>query len=571
MNRFSELIKSKVITRNIQPKPDSIVEGIITNRIHKKNGDEYFLVNVGLKSDGIVPIKDFGDNVPKINDKVKLIVEKQDNIRNEFDGKILLSHSRLKKKELQEYLKNIYEKSKTLEVTVEMELENGYKVHVIEDIFGFLPQEDCVKQENNQETQVKFSKGDVIPEAYISRFSKSHSNRIQLSLRKLRNVFVNDVVNCTIKEINENFISVYIQNCNIKEGIIHVSDLDYVTLNSVQSKSLEELQSQTIKAKIIRIDDHNNGFLSIKKLMHEQWEKSAYAIDQEVECSVVQINEVGIIVLLPDGLEGFIHSFEVTWNTNNLNLQEMFKVGQKIKAKIVAMDRQKKQLKLSIKQLQENISQNPFNQFIKNHKVGDIIPEALVLSNSKNYDHLTFAFLFVQLCPGVDGRLTPRDMDWNEQRGKDAFNTLQPGQKIKVQITNIDESNQRVSVSVKSMNADNFDNTLKNIQTGHIYDCEVIQTGYDGLKVNVLITPKEEKQEVIEGVILKNDISRDKTVTYRSFSKGDVVKAKFIRIDKESRALILSIKAMENDIQKNAIKTYCGDEHQGNSLLDFLE
>jgi len=554
MNKLADLIKNKFIKSN---SDDSIVDGVITNRIKNKNGEEYFLVNAGLKSDCIIAVKDFDvNNVPKINDKMKFLI-----INHNQDGKIILSHSKLQKKELEKKIKSIYEKNEMIDVVVEIVLDNGYKVKIQDEVSGFLPMEDCVEDGKTESTVFKV--GDVVKNVYISRFTKLNA-KIQLSLRKTKNLFINDVVECIVKEKTDEILFVYIQNSNVKNAMIHMSDIDHSTMQLLNDT--ENLNTLTFKAKVIKIDDNGNTLLSVKKLVYEQWDKTNCTVGDEVECKVIQINDAGLTVVLNDGLEGFIHNFETSWNTNNININEQFKVDQMIKAKILILDKYKKQLKLSVKQLAENCANNPFNQFVKIHKVGDIIEKALVLNTNKSADNM-FAFLFVQLIPGVDGRLTPKDMDWNEQRGRELFATLKPGTHVKVQITAIDESTQRVSVSVKSMIPDTFNDALKNMKIGQVYECEVTQSSYDGVRVIIMYDNEGKPMEKMEGCVFKNDLTKDPTkTTWKNFRKGDMIKAKFIKVDR-SKTLILSIKAMENDIQKEEMDQYKKSTHKHDSNI----
>lgn len=559
---FSDLLKNKVFNKQINSniKPDTIVEGLITNRITKRNGEEYFLINAGLKSDGIVAVKDFytsndNDNtviLPKIGDKIKLIIIKQSE-----DGTVIFSYSKLKRKALIEKIKSLYEKSQPTEIKVEIELNNGYKVHIMEDVFGFLPNEDCLTDSSGN--LIKYQRGDIIPEAYISRFIKSNISKIQVSLTKIKNVLIGDIVECVVKEVIGDVVFVFVQNCNIKEGILHKSDIDFQHQYLLQTKS-----ENSFKAKIVSIDDNQNKLiLSIKKIIHDKWNEVSFNIGEEAECEIAQINEVGLVVVLNNGIEGFIHIYEVDWNVNDINLSTQFHIRQKIKASIILLDKQKKQIKLSIKQLTENLDKNPFNHFIKTYKPGDIVKDAIVLKN--NDAHGALSFRFVQLMPGVDGRLTIRDMHWNETKAQEMFSNLKTDQKIDVIITKLDPAAKRVYISVKEMTVDSFDENIKKLQMGVIYNCEVTESNFSGLKV-ILID-----NGGCEGFIKKTELDINTSVTWRQFNSFDkqVIQAKLI--GKEGRSLLLSIKAKQRDEQIANMTAYCPEEKRpDNNILDLF-
>ena len=153
--------------------------------------------------------------LPKIGDKIKLIIVKQDH-----NGKFILSFNRLKRKELLDKIKNIYDKNETIDVKISMELQDGYKVHIDGNIYGFLPFEDCLTDESGN--VIKYKKDEEVKCVYISRFNKSHFNKIHVSLKPIEHVNIGDVVDCFVKEVMGDTVFLYIQNSNIKEGIFFI-------------------------------------------------------------------------------------------------------------------------------------------------------------------------------------------------------------------------------------------------------------------------------------------------------------------------------------------------------------
>lgn len=548
---FLDILNAEKFKKNIgnTSKPDSIVEGVITKKFKHKNGDEYFLVNAGLKSDGIVSVKDFHGDTPAIGEKIKLLV-----VKAESDGKILLSYSKLKRRELADKLKEIYEKSQPISVKVEIVLENGYKVHILDDVYGFLPSEDCDSE--------KFQQGDTIQNAYISKFVKHNINKINVSLKNVRNVSRDDIIECEIKEIIGDTAFVYIKNCNIKEGLIHKTDMDFkhqiLFDNETPTKTPD---NKSFKAKIVNIDENNFAILSVQKLISDYLSQSKYKVGDEVECKIVYISEVGLMVTIDEYIEGFIHIYEVAWNSYNLNLKEIYTIGQTIKAKIIVLDKQKKQIKLSIKQLEENVEQNPFNKFMKTYNVNDIVEEAVVLKTPPGNGFVSYRFL--QLFPGVDGRLTVREMDWDEEKGKSLFDRLEEGQKIKVQITSIDPATKRVNVSLKSMTPDRFDEASKKFSIGRSYECEVLECSPEGLRVKIGDTD-------FEGRIPTRELDINMSnCHWRNFQNVKSVNAKLI--GKDGRLFFLSIKAKQRDETTSDMKKHCSETRKSTTFSDLFE
>jgi small subunit ribosomal protein S1 len=324
-----------------------------------------------------------------------------------------------------------------------------------------------------------------------------------------------------------------------------------------------------LKAKVVKIEP-NRVFLSVKALDMDFWNDvdKKYKSGDIVDGTVNAIKDSGIIVGFDGVLEGFAHISEIFWNTHHVNLSSKFKEGQKVKCVILDIEPERKRIKLGMKQLEED----PFENFIKKYKSGQDV-ESIVLNKPTDYHTFLFVRLVLDGLDGVeiDGMLHESEMDWNINKSRDMFNSLEVGKKILVRIANINHKSRRVSVSIKTMNPDMFESSLGKVTVGKVYSCEIKNIDYMGLWVKLLKDGSNEAIADCDGFIGKNELSRDKSITWKKFSIGMVIEAKLLKINHDSRCLMLSIKAMENDLHKNAIKNYGNDESTKQSFADILQ
>ncbi|MFN9113775.1 MAG: S1 RNA-binding domain-containing protein [Bacteroidota bacterium] len=512
MSSFADLMKNNSIN-NI--KNNEIVEGKIIGKVEIK-GQSYHLVDAGLKSEGIVSTSEVIDR--DLNEKMKFF------LIGEKENYYLLSYEKAKKEIHLREIKQFYKKKEQVEVKIVSQSNEGYKVLIFDEIPGILLSQETFEIGSKQK-------------AFINRIFNNGS--VHLSMVKGKNntdLQEGSIVQGTVISFNDYFVFVALKD-NDTEAIIHFNDLSWEKIN-FPSDVIS--QGQTLQLKVLKIQN-KCIYLSLKQTKPNPWQKvkEKFIVNNVYEGKIKEINDYELIVDLEDGLTGSIHVSEISWSfKKGSSLVEEFKIGEKIKFYVIEIDAIKRRIRLSIKQLLPN----PFFKFAEDHKEGDII-EGVVLN-----DHVTFgSFVFIGLSGGVDGMLHKSELDWDPEEGLAKFTDLEKGKKIKVKIVSIDKEKMRVSVSVKRLVSDIFEEAIKKTQIGKNYECEVVAIFPDGLKVKF--------EDNFDGFIRRSDLSNERSVRINNFSIGSKIKAKLISVHNQKRVFLLSIKAQQIDENKNVIKS----------------
>jgi small subunit ribosomal protein S1 len=515
MSSFADLMKQQKgqIKKNHN---GSLVDGKVTGSINLK-GIQYFVVDAGLKYEGIVAASEIAHFDHSKEIQFMIIGEKEHHI--------LLSYDKARRELNLKHIRKFYDNKDSVNIKIVAQTNDGYKVVIFNETPGVL----LTKEAFEVGTEIK---------AYVVRIFSNGNINLALEPSNTVKMKEGDIVNGHIISFNDYFVFVEVENTDM-EGIVHFQDLSWEKIN-FPGEIIQ--QGQHLKLKILKIQNNRCMYLGLKQMQHNPWNdlKGKLEIGQICEGTVKNINDYELIINLGHGLTGAVHVSEASWGfKKGSSLAEDFAIDQHIKCKVIDIDSNKRKIKLSIKQLLPN----PFFEFCKIYQAGDTV-EGTILHDSTAYG----SFIFVELIPGVDGMLHQSEMDWHLDDGIAKFNGLDKGEKIKVQITNIDQEKMRVSVSVKRLNPDFFELNSKSAQIGKIYDVEVISVGSDGLDVKIKDFP------LCNAFIKKNELSYDKNIRIGSFSVGGHLKAKLTAIHNLKRSFLLSVKAMQQDENRDAIK-----------------
>ncbi len=294
-----------------------------------------------------------------------------------------------------------------------------------------------------------------------------------------------------------------------------------------------------INVKILKYDrERNRVSLGLKQLGEDPWVaiKARYPEKTRVKATVTNLTDYGCFAELEEGVEGLVHVSEMDWTNKNVHPSKIVQLGDVVEVMILDIDEDRRRISLGIKQC----FQNPWDGFAESFKKGDKI--------SGSIKSITDFGIFIGLDGNIDGLVHLSDISW-EETGEDAVRAYKKGDEIETVILSIDPERERISLGIKQLSDDPFASYVGEFEKGAIVKGQV--TEVDAKSATITL------KEGVEGVLRASEISRDKVEDARNVLKvGDEVEAKVISVDRKSRVLGLSVKAMEIDDEKSAIQDH---------------
>jgi small subunit ribosomal protein S1 len=527
-----------------QVKKGTVVKGRVVNII----GDDV-VVDVGLKNESYISLAEFklviDSEIPTIGTLVDVYVEKI----QDYKGRTILSRKKAIAEESWHLLEKAHEEGKQVDGVIFGSVKGGYTVD-LSGVVAFLPGSQVdIKQVSIEPLMgivqpfviLKMDKklGNII----VSRRAILEESRVGVREEMLLGITEGMLMEGIVKNITD--YGAFVDLGSI-DGLLHVTDISWSRINH-PSEILS--LGQKIKVKVIKFNPETKRIsLGMKQLDDSQWKKvnTEYVVGQKLKGKISNITDYGAFIELNHGVEGLVHSSEISWTKINQHPKKLLNIGQEVDFTILEIDTEKHRISLSIKQSAEN----PWDEFSKNNSIGDII-EAPVRAIAE-YG------LFVEVNNDIDGFIHTSDISWDGS-GTSVF---KKGDKIKAKILEIDKEKSRVNLGIKQLAEDPYDSVFTNMTKGGVITCVVSETKSDGITVLV--------GEKIKSFIAKVDLAADKgDQRPERFAQGDKVDAKIIFLDKNSRKFGLSIKALEVADREKAIKKY-GSQDSGASLGDIL-
>ena len=338
------------------------------------------------------------------------------------------------------------------------------------------------------------------------------------------------------------------------DGLLHITDISW---KKIRHPSERLTIAEKIQVKIISIDnDKNRVSLGLKQLEDDPWNDliKNYEIGMKAACTISNITDYGLFMEIDDGIEGLVHVSEIDWTNNNPNPHKIANVGDQVEVMILGIDKEKRRVSLGIKQCLDN----PWMSFAESHSENESIKGKI--------KSITDFGIFVELDGGIDGLVHISDVSWESDENID-LSAYKKSDEIETVILSIDSNKQRISLGIKQIDNDPFQDYLsknpKNTTVKGIIS-EVDER-------NALVSLAEK----VNGLLNISEVSRDKVVDMRSsFRPKDEIEAKIVGYDKKNRTIKLSIKAKEETEEKEALETYKQDEKENiskTSLGDLLK
>jgi len=529
------------------------IEGSVVSGTVLSIEKDMILIDIGLKSEGRVPIREFGNNEDEINLKAGDTVEVYIERLEDSNGQAILSREKARREESWVNLEKALEKQQRVNGVIFGKVKGGFTVD-LEGATAFLPgsQVDIrpikdlgVLMGTPQPFQIlkmDRRRGNIV----VSRRAVLEDSRAEARTELVANLEEGQVLQGVIKNITD--YGAFVDLGGV-DGFLHVTDISWKRINHPS----EALQiGESVQVKVIKFNDETQRIsLGIKQLTEDPWLKvfERFPIGSKMTGIVTNITDYGSFVELEDGIEGLVHVSEMSWTKKNVHPGKIVSTSEKIEVMVLEIDVQKRRISLGIKQCVDN----PWEKYKSENKIGDIIEGEI--------RNITEFGLFVALSEDIDGLVHLSDISW-DGNGDELIKNYAKGSDVKAKILDIDIEKERISLGIKQLTEDVTSTELGNLKKGSIVTCTVSSISERGLDVNV--------GDNISGFIKKNDLSRERSdQKTERFGVGDKIDAMVTNIDKKLRKITLSIKAKEIEEEKKVMEEY-GSSDSGASLGDIL-
>jgi small subunit ribosomal protein S1 len=543
---FAELLNQSF--QEMTSLEGSVVTGTVLS-IEK----DMILIDVGLKSEGRVPLREFGNNEDelkiKVGDQVEVFIERLE----DANGQAILSREKARREESWVNLEKALEKQQRVNGVIFGKVKGGFTVD-LEGATAFLPgsQVDIrpikdlgVLMGTPQPFQIlkmDRRRGNIV----VSRRAVLEDSRAEARTELVANLEEGQVLQGVIKNITD--YGAFVDLGGV-DGLLHVTDISWKRINHPS----EALQiGESVQVKVIKFNEETQRIsLGIKQLTEDPWLKvfERFPVGSKMTGIVTNITDYGSFVELEDGIEGLVNVTEMSWTKKNVHPGKIVSTSEKVEVMVLEIDVQKRRISLGIKQCIDN----PWEKYKSENKIG-----ANIEGEIRN---ITEFGLFVGLSEDIDGLVHLSDISW-DGNGDEIIKDFSKGTSVKAKILDIDVEKERVSLGIKQLTEDVTSTELGNLSKGSIVTCTVSSISENGLDVSV--------GDNINGFIKRNDLARERTdQKTERFGVGDKIDAMITNIDKKLRKITLSIKDKEIEEEKKVMEEY-GSSDSGASLGDIL-
>ncbi|KJT23081.1 30S ribosomal protein S1 [Salmonella enterica] len=529
---FAQLFEESL--KEIETRPGSIVRGVVV-AIDK----DVVLVDAGLKSESAIPAEQFknaqGELEIQVGDEVDVAL---DAVEDGF-GETLLSREKAKRHEAWITLEKAYEDAETVTGVINGKVKGGFTVE-LNGIRAFLPGSlvdvrpvrDTLHLEG-KELEFKVIKLDqkrnnVVVSRRAVIESENSAERDQL----LENLREGMEVKGIVKNLTD--YGAFVDLGGV-DGLLHITDMAW---KRVKHPSEIVNVGDEINVKVLKFDrERTRVSLGLKQLGEDPWVAIAkrYPEGTKLTGRVTNLTDYGCFVEIEEGVEGLVHVSEMDWTNKNIHPSKVVNVGDVVEVMVLDIDEERRRISLGLKQCKSN----PWQQFAETHNKGDRV-EGKIKS-------ITDFGIFIGLDGGIDGLVHLSDISWNVA-GEEAVREYKKGDEIAAVVLQVDAERERISLGVKQLAEDPFNNWVALNKKGAIVTGKVTAVDAKGATV--------ELADGVEGYLRASEASRDRVEDATLvLSVGDDVEAKFTGVDRKNRAISLSVRAKDEADEKDAIAT----------------
>jgi len=545
---FAELFEQSIASQRI--KPGTILNGLIV-----EVGQDFVVVNVGLKSEAVIPAEQFKNDKGEMEAKVGEHVEVALDSVEDGSGETRLSREKAKRARTWTRLEQSFEKQEVVNGIITGRVKGGFTVE-IDNVRAFLPGslvdvrpvrdpsylenkplEFKVIKLDQKRNNVVVSRRAVVEQEYSAERSAL-----------LDNLQEGAAVKGVVKNLTD--YGAFVDLGGI-DGLLHITDMAW---KRVKHPSEVVKVGDEIDVRILKFDrERQRVSLGLKQLGSDPWQNIArrYPPNTRLFGKVTNIADYGCFVEIEEGVEGLVHVSEMDWTNKNVNPAKVVHVGQEVEVMVLDIDEERRRISLGIKQCKTN----PWKEFAENYNRGDKV--------SGQIKSITDFGIFIGLAGGIDGLVHLSDISWDVP-GEEAVHSYQKGQQLEAMVLSIDPERERISLGVKQLAKDPFSAYIAEHPKGSIVKGTVREVDAKGAIIDL--------GNGVEGQLRASELSRDRVEDARTLLKvGEEVEAKFTGVDRKGRSIALSIKAKDIHEEQEAMQNYRTDSPSGTSLGDLLK
>ena len=542
---FAELFEQSLKSTKIAPG------GLIVGEIMRIENN-HVVVDVGLKSEGVIPLEQFkdtqGELTIKVGDRIDVVLEYMEN----GHGETQLSREKAQRARAWDELDKAFEAQSIVKGVITEKVKGGFTV-LVDSVRAFLPGSLVDVRPVRDSTYLE---GKEL-EFKVIKLDRKRNNVVvsrravvetEISAERdslLSNLQEGQIIKGVVKNLTD--YGAFVDLGGV-DGLLHITDIAW---KRVKHPSEVLKIGDEIEAKVLRFDrERNRVSLGLKQLGDDPWVDLArrYPEGARLFGKVTNLTDYGAFVEIEAGVEGLVHVSEMDWTNKNIHPTKVMQLGDEVEVMVLDIDTERRRISLGVKQCQPN----PWEEFAANHNKGDKV--------SGQIKSITDFGVFVGLENGIDGLIHLSDLSWNAP-GEEAVRNFKKGDEIEATILAIDPERERISLGIKQMEGDPFSNFVAEHSKGSIVKGTIISVDAKGATVN-LGGPE------IEGYLRASELSRERVEDARSLLKeGDEVEAKITTIDRKNRKISLSIKAKDMEEETEAVQEYTRKPGSVGSLL----
>ncbi len=513
----------------ISSKLPSFRKGDIVNGTILDIRPQVVLVDIGYKSEGVIPISEFEDEEIEVGDQIEVLLESLEN----DEGHVVLSKEKAAHKQNWDKIVAVFKEGGLVKGKVKSVVKGGLMVNV--GVEAFLPgsQVDIIPPKDLNEYvgnvyEFKIVKvNDERKNIVLSRREVIEAERSELRQRFLETVKVGDRVHGIVKNLTD--FGAFVDLSGM-DGLLHITDMSWGRVN--HPSELLHI-GQELEVLILEVDrDKERVSLGLKQLTDNPWAdiEKKYAIGSRVKGRVTKLLAYGAFVELEKGVEGLVHVSELSWTKRITRPSDVLSLDQEVEAIVLNISVEEQKISLGIRQLEEN----PWDAIEARFPIGTVISGAV--------RNLTPYGAFVALEEGIDGMIHVSDMSWTRKINHPS-EVLKKGDVVEARVLNIDKENQRVSLGIKQLEDDPWETIDSRFKVGDLVSGQVAKIASFGAFVSL--------DGDIDGLIHISQLSEEHVERVKDVIKvGDEIKARVIKVDKIERRIGLSVKAVNYDAEQ---------------------
>src|SRR5690554_2768468 len=472
---------------------DGLEGNVLRGRVVNIDNDAV-VVDVGLKSEGRIPLREFSkageDSDLKVGDTVEVFLERME----DKNGEAMLSREKARREEAWNQLEQAYGESRRVTGQIFGRVKGGFTVD-LSGAVAFLPGSQVDIRPVRDVTPLMHtpqpfqilkmdrSRGNIV----VSRRAVLEEDRAEQRSELIANLKEGQILTGVVKNITD--YGAFVDLGGV-DGLLHVTDISWRRINH-PSEALSI--GQTVQVQVIRFNPETQRIsLGMKQLEADPWEgvEAKYPVGAKFKGRVTNITDYGAFVELEPGIEGLVHVSEMSWTKKNVHPGKIVSTSQEVEVMVLDVDPQKRRISLGLKQCFEN----PWEAFVEKFPIGSVLEGEV-----KN---ITEFGLFVGLPGDIDGMVHLSDLDW-QKPGEQALADYKKGDIVKVKLLDVDVEKERISLGIKQLSEDPFATVTGSIKKGDIVTCTVTAVQDGGIEVSI--------GDGTTGFIRKSDLSRDRS------------------------------------------------------------